>query len=164
MKGFAVYSIEGNFFKIEYEEGNLTALTFLKEVPEHLGTKVPLTEEVARQIREYLKGTRQQFTLPFLLKGTPFQKQVWEALCQIPYGETRTYKEIAQAIGNPQACRAVGRANHYNPIMMIVPCHRVIGAKGKLVGYAAGISLKEMLLKLEQENQLKKENFLGDNQ
>ena len=83
-------------------------------------------------------------------RGTVFQQQVWKALCDIPYGETRSYKQIAEAIGNPKAVRAVGMANNRNPLIIVVPCHRVVGANGKLVGYAAGIEKKEFLLKLEK--------------
>ena len=84
-----------------------------------------------------------------LLKGTDFQKQVWQALLKIPFGETRSYKQIAEAIGNPKAVRAVGMANNKNPLLIVVPCHRVIGTNGKLVGYAVGLDKKEYLLRLE---------------
>jgi len=83
-------------------------------------------------------------------RGTVFQKQVWKALLEIPYGETRSYKQIAEAIGNPKAVRAVGMANNRNPLLIVVPCHRVIGANGKLVGYGAGLDKKEFLLRLEK--------------
>ena len=86
------------------------------------------------------------------MKGTEFQKRVWKALCDIPYGETRSYKQIAQAIGNPKAVRAVGMANNKNPLLVIVPCHRVIGANGQLVGYASGLEKKRFLLQLENPN------------
>ena len=84
------------------------------------------------------------------IKGTDFQIRVWQALCDIPYGETRSYKQIAKAIGKPKAVRAVGMANNRNPLLIVVPCHRVIGANGKLVGYGAGIEKKEFLLRLEK--------------
>ena len=90
--------------------------------------------------------------MPCVPQGTDFQKRVWEALIQIPYGETRTYKEIAAAAGNPKASRAVGMANNRNPIPIIIPCHRVIGTNGSLTGYAGGLKVKEYLLKLEREN------------
>ena len=99
---------------------------------------------------EYLIGKRKSFDLPLNPRGTVFQQQVWKALCDIPYGETRSYKQIAEAIGNPKAVRAVGMANNRNPVLIVVPCHRVIGANGKLVGYGAGIEKKEFLLKLEK--------------
>lgn len=109
------------------------------------------TQEAVRQIREYLDGRRTTFTVPLDPTGTPFQKQVWKALVEIPYGETRSYRDIAKQVGNPNACRAVGMANHRNPILLMIPCHRVIGASGKLTGYAAGLDKKEYLLRLEQE-------------
>lgn len=103
-----------------------------------------------QQLAEYFAGTRQQFDLPLDFEGTEFQKQVWQALLQIPYGETRSYKQLAEQLGNPKAVRAVGAANGKNPISIIAPCHRVIGASGKLVGFAGGLDNKEILLKLEQ--------------
>lgn len=111
-----------------------------------------ISEKGAIQIQEYLLGKRKVFDLPLEMEGTPFQRKVWQTLCSIPYGETRTYKEIAIQIGNEKACRAVGMANHKNPIGIIVPCHRVIGANKKLVGYAGGLDKKEFLLKLEKKN------------
>lgn len=113
--------------------------------------ETPLIKEAYKQILEYLEGERKEFTLPLLIKGTKFQEKVWNALLQIPYGETRTYGEIAKQIGNEKASRAVGGANHNNPIMIVVPCHRVIGSNKKLVGYAGGLDIKEALLKLEQQ-------------
>jgi len=109
----------------------------------------PLLVQAERQMLEYLAGERRAFTLPLSLQGTPFQQQVWQALRDIPYGETRTYGQIAQTLGNAKACRAVGMANNKNPLLIIVPCHRVIGANGALTGYAAGLHVKEELLKLE---------------
>ena len=98
----------------------------------------------------YFSKKRKSFDIPIKLEGTEFQKRVWDALIQIPYGKTCTYKDIAEKIGNPKACRAVGGANNKNPIMIIVPCHRVIGKNGDLVGYAGGIEVKQKLLDLEQ--------------
>ena len=95
-------------------------------------------------------GKRIRFDLPLNPRGTEFQQQVWKAMCDIPYGETRSYKQIAETIGNPKAVRAVGMANNRNPLLIVIPCHRVIGANGKLVGYGAGIAMKEYLLKLEK--------------
>lgn len=109
-----------------------------------------LIKEAYMQLSEYLIGERKSFDLPLKPRGTVFQLQVWKALCDIPYGETRSYKQIAEAIGNPKAVRAVGMANNRNPMLIVVPCHRVIGANGKLVGYGAGIEKKEFLLKLEK--------------
>ncbi len=109
-----------------------------------------LTQEVTNQLMEYFEGKRKVFNLPLSPIGTSFQQAVWEALCSIPYGETRSYGEIAKMIGNPKASRAVGMANNLNPISIIIPCHRVIGASGKLVGYGGGINKKIYLLDLEK--------------
>lgn len=114
--------------------------------------KTELTDQTAGQLAEYFAGRRRYFDLPLSPRGTKFQKAVWQALCRIPYGETRTYGQIAQEVGNPNASRAVGAANHNNPIHVIIPCHRVIGAGGALTGYAGGLEVKEKLLRLEQAN------------
>ena len=103
----------------------------------------------ARQLEEYFAGRRRQFNLPLDLRGTDFQKRCWRALLKIPYGETRSYADIARAIGNPAAVRAVGLANGQNPIAIIVPCHRVIGSDGSLTGYGGGLENKRRLLELE---------------
>lgn len=108
-----------------------------------------LTWEASRQLAEYFQGTRSVFNLPLAPEGTEFQKKVWRALLEIPYGHTASYGEIAARLGKPKASRAVGMANHRNPIIVIIPCHRVIGANGSLVGYGAGIDLKKRLLDLE---------------
>ncbi len=108
-------------------------------------------EEAARQLEEYFAGRRKEFDVPLVLRGTPFQMAVWKALQEIPYGETRSYKEIAAAVGRANAVRAVGQANRANPVAIIVPCHRVVGSNGSLTGYAGSqIHLKEKLLQLEQ--------------
>ncbi|MCL2083274.1 MAG: methylated-DNA--[protein]-cysteine S-methyltransferase [Oscillospiraceae bacterium] len=109
-----------------------------------------LTDMASVQLQEYLAGERCRFDLPLCPAGTPFQKSVWTALLSIPYGETRSYGQIAQMIGNPKASRAVGMANNKNPICIIIPCHRVIGANSKLTGYAGGLGIKEALLDLEK--------------
>jgi methylated-DNA-[protein]-cysteine S-methyltransferase len=103
----------------------------------------------ARQLDEYFAGHRRAFDLPIEPKGTDFQRQVWNALLDIPYGETRSYGQIARAIGQPSAVRAVGAANGANPIAIVIPCHRVIGANGTLVGYGGGLDKKTKLLELE---------------
>lgn len=115
----------------------------------------PLSDLAARQIAEYLAGDRRRFDLPILPKGTPFQMAVWEALLKIPYGETRTYQDIADAIGKPRACRAVGMACSRNPIWIIIPCHRVVGKNRSLTGYAGGLDMKQALLELEAVNMQK---------
>jgi methylated-DNA-[protein]-cysteine S-methyltransferase len=109
----------------------------------------PIAIEAARQLRAYFAGELREFDLPLDLHGTDFQRRVWRELQRIPYGETRSYSQIAAAIGAPQAVRAVGAANGANPIPIVVPCHRVIGAGGKLVGYGGGLPLKQRLLQLE---------------
>ena len=130
------------------EDGALLAITTHRPY-EGIEHETALIKEANRQLSEYLKGERQMFDLPLNPRGTDFQKRVWRALCDIPYGETRSYKQIAEAIGNPKAVRAVGMANNRNPITIVVPCHRVIGADGKLVGYGGGLEMKEFLLRLE---------------
>ena len=130
------------------EDGALLAITTHRPY-KGIEQETALIKEAYRQMSEYLKGERQMFDLPLNPRGTDFQKRVWRALCDIPYGETRSYKQIAEAIGNPKAVRAVGMANNRNPITIVVPCHRVIGADGKLVGYGGGLEMKEFLLRLE---------------
>jgi methylated-DNA-[protein]-cysteine S-methyltransferase len=109
----------------------------------------PVVEEAVRQLRAYFAGDLARFNLPLDPQGTPFQLQVWRTLCEIPYGETRSYGWVADAIGSPSAVRAVGAANGANPISIVVPCHRVIGASGKLTGYGGGLPVKQQLLELE---------------
>jgi methylated-DNA-[protein]-cysteine S-methyltransferase len=106
-------------------------------------------KEPIRQLKAYFAGKLKTFDLPLSANGTDFQRRVWNALCQIPFGKTASYGEIAHAVGNPAASRAVGLANGQNPIAIIVPCHRVIGKNGKLVGYGGGVEHKQTLLKLE---------------
>lgn len=108
----------------------------------------PVALEAERQLAQYFAGERKVFDLPIRMDGTEFQRKVWRALCDIPYGEVRTYGEIARAVGNPRACRAIGGANHKNPICIIVPCHRVVAANG-IGGYGEGIGIKKYLLELE---------------
>ncbi|QKY71558.1 methylated-DNA--[protein]-cysteine S-methyltransferase [Lentibacillus sp. CBA3610] len=98
------------------------------------------------ELREYFQGKRREFTFDVAFNGTPFQQKVWQALNDIPYGDTKTYKDVAQAINNPKAVRAVGGAVNKNPFSIVVPCHRVIGANGKMVGYGGGLDKKEFLL------------------
>ena len=111
-----------------------------------------ILKNTERHLSEYFSGKRNTFDLKLNPKGTEFMKKVWEELLNIPYGETRTYKEIAEKIGNPKGARAVGMANNKNPIPIIIPCHRVIGKNKKLVGYALGLDMKEFLLNLERKN------------
>lgn len=125
-----------------FSDGSLPEGAELKETE--------LIKKAKTQLQEYFSGRRKDFDLPLKPSGTAFQQAVWQALCSIPYGETRSYKDIASQIGNPKACRAVGMANNRNPIAIVVPCHRVIGANGEMVGYAGGLSVKEHLLQLER--------------
>ncbi|WP_434568217.1 methylated-DNA--[protein]-cysteine S-methyltransferase [Vibrio chagasii] len=120
--------------------------------PEDLGTQedsFPIFQSVKDQLDRYFAGEAVQFDVPIAAKGTPFQQSVWHALTTIPYGETWSYAQLADAIGNPKAVRAVGLANGKNPVSVIVPCHRVIGKNGKLTGYAGGIERKQRLLAIE---------------
>ena len=130
------------------EDGALLAIS-THHVYDGICQETTLIKEAHQQLSEYLKGERKSFDLPLRMRGTDFQQRVWNALLDIPYGETRSYKQIAEAIGNPKAVRAVGMANNRNPLLIVVPCHRVIGVNGKLVGYGAGIEKKEFLLRLE---------------
>ncbi len=120
----------------------------LAELTENL--QHPMLLKVKQQLEEYFAGQRRRFDLPLDFQGTDFQQQVWQALLTIPYGETRSYKDIALQIGNQKAVRAVGAANGRNPISIIAPCHRVIGSGGALVGFAGGLDKKQILLSLEQ--------------
>jgi methylated-DNA-[protein]-cysteine S-methyltransferase len=119
-------------------------LADLVENPAH-----PMLLRTEKELNEYFSHKRKAFTVPLDMRGTYFQKQVWEALLGIPFGETRTYGQLANQLGNPKATRAVGAANGRNPIAIIVPCHRVIGFSGKLTGFAGGLDAKDHLLKLE---------------
>ena len=135
-------------------DGEITHLLFenSSKVPsDYQLFETPLIKKAAVQLEEYLLGKRTSFDLPLNPRGTPFQKNVWNALLTIPYGETRSYKEIAIMVNNPLGYRAVGLANNKNPIAIFIPCHRVVGSDGKLVGFGGGIDLKSKLLTLEKE-------------
>ncbi|MCU4337892.1 methylated-DNA--[protein]-cysteine S-methyltransferase [Acinetobacter dispersus] len=127
------------------EDHKRVRLSELVEDRHHL-----MLHRVKQQLEQYFAGQRQQFDLPLDFQGTAFQQQVWQALLSIPYGETRSYKDIAIQLGNEKAVRAVGAANGKNPISIIAPCHRVIGSSGALVGFAGGLDKKQILLSLEQ--------------
>ena len=144
---FTYETVLGDVTLVE-EDGALLAIS-LKSIQEGTELETTIIKEAHRQITEYLKGERKVFDLPIQLRGTDFQQQVWTALLDIPYGETRSYKQIAEAIGNPKGMRAVGMANNRNPLLIVVPCHRVIGANGSMVGYGEGVEMKEFLLRLE---------------
>jgi len=113
-------------------------------------SETAVIKNAAKQLEEYFAGVRKVFDMQIKFGGTPFQQQVWRALMDIGYGETRSYKDVAVEIGNEKACRAVGSANNRNRVWIVVPCHRVIGANGSLVGYGGGLTVKERLLQLEK--------------
>ena len=116
--------------------------------------KHPVLVEAERQLRAYFAGKLERFSLPLAFTGTEFQKKVWTALTTIPFGETRSYAEIARQIGHPTAVRAVGAANGKNPISIVAPCHRVIGSNGKLTGFAGGLEAKALLLRMESREEI----------
>ncbi|MCC8018959.1 MAG: methylated-DNA--[protein]-cysteine S-methyltransferase [Rikenellaceae bacterium] len=131
--------------------GAVSAVFSGRSVPDgYTVAETPLIKRAAVQLGEYFVGRRREFDLPLHASGTPFELKVWQALRDIPYGQTRTYGQIAAAVGSPKACRAVGRANSRNPHIILTPCHRVIGADGRLTGFAAGLDLKGSLLALER--------------
>lgn len=148
---FAVYNTKIGKLKIEYENDVLTGIAYTENEKEQ-GIRSELSDKTALQLEEYFDGKRKEFDISIKLIGTEFQKKVWNELLKIPYGETVSYKDIAINTGSPKACRAVGMANHNNPILIIVPCHRVINENKKLGGYALGLDLKRRLLELEKEN------------
>ena len=137
---------------VEADETGVCKVSLEKKRVEEPQTEnvAKILRQAARELEEYFSGQRKVFEVPVSMQGTEFQRAVWHALQEIPYGETRSYGEIAKAIGRPKAARAVGMANHCNPVMIIVPCHRVIGKDGSLTGYAEGLEIKEKLLGLEQ--------------
>jgi methylated-DNA-[protein]-cysteine S-methyltransferase len=140
---------------IEGDQGSITALYLPNkavELPRCEGEETPIVSEAFRQLEQYLAGQLREFDLPLDPEGTSFMKRVWEKLVEIPYGKTTSYKDLAIAAGNPKATRAVGMANARNPIAIFIPCHRVIGSSGKLVGFGGGLELKSWLLELEARN------------
>ncbi len=136
--------------RIDESDGAITGVNFVQEELCPPGT--PLLAEAARQLNAYFDGSLTKFDLPLRMESTTFCLRCWEALRTIPYGETISYGEQARRIGNPKAVRAVGGANHHNPISIIVPCHRVIGADGSLTGYGGGVDVKAWLLEHEQRH------------
>jgi methylated-DNA-[protein]-cysteine S-methyltransferase len=127
---------------------------FLKELKKQipgmeLKENISKNKLLIKQLKEYFSGARKEFDLPLYMMGTEFHKLVWRQLCQVPFGQTASYKEIAEKIGRPKAMRAVGQANHRNPIPIIIPCHRIIGANGHLVGFGGGLDMKRFLLSHE---------------
>lgn len=146
----AIYQTEFGFFEISCSDDKIISIRRIDGIVHtNNSRRCKLTDDAFLQLQEYFQGKRKSFDLPLNPQGTEFQKKVWAELCNIPYSQTRTYKEIAQAIGHPKAARAVGMANNRNPIPIIIPCHRVIGASGSLIGYAYGVEMKKRLLDLE---------------
>lgn len=135
---------------LESDGAHVTALCF----GAHLrgGDSCPVLEQAAGELDEYFCGKRREFSVQLRADGTEFQRSVWDELTEIPYGETASYADIAERIGNPKGCRAVGGANNRNPLPVFIPCHRVIGKNGSPVGYAGGMERKVFLLRLEREN------------
>ncbi|MDR1303361.1 MAG: methylated-DNA--[protein]-cysteine S-methyltransferase [Puniceicoccales bacterium] len=157
MQNVCIYKTEIGRIAIATEGSFLTNIfykrrLYLLKKCEFFGRETEDMKNIFKQIEEYLRGERKIFDVQMALRGTDFQKKVWEQLLGIPYGETRSYKEIARQIGVPKGARAVGMANNKNPIPLIVPCHRVIGAAGDLVGYGGGLDLKQKLLALENSH------------
>ena len=137
---------ENSIIKLCFKEQEITNIKDIQEF------ETPLLKKAKKQLEEYFEGKRKKFDLALRLNGTSFQNKVWKALLNIPYAKTCSYKDIAKNIGNENASRAVGNANNKNPLPIFIPCHRVIGSNGKLIGYAGGLDIKIKLLELEREN------------
>ena len=132
------------------QDGCLREMRFGRKIGAETVEKTAVLAQAQQELEEYFRGERTAFTVRLAPEGTPFQQKCWQALLNIPYGQTRSYLQQAQAVGNAKACRAVGMANHRNPLPVFIPCHRVVGKNGGLTGYAGGLSVKEMLLTLER--------------
>lgn len=151
MINYFCYDTEIGRIKISEKDEKIIGLGFSDYKKENeIEKETDAIRKTYLQLKEYLSGKRKNFDIEIEMIGTEFQKKVWKELLNIPYGETRSYKDIAIAIGNGKACRAVGNANNKNPIAIIVPCHRVIGSNGSMTGYAGGLDIKEKLLKIEK--------------
>lgn len=150
MNNIFFYETELGIIGIRENNKSITNIYFSKVDTNDNIYETDLIKKCFKQLKEYFEGSRIKFDLPLDIKGTEFQKKVWNELLKIPYGEVKSYKDIAASIGNEKACRAIGMANNKNPIPIIIPCHRVIGSNGKLVGYAGGLNVKEKLLNIEK--------------
>ena len=151
MINYFCYDTEIGRIKISEKDEKIIGLVFSDYKKEdEIEKETDAIRKTYLQLKEYLSGKRKNFDIEIEMIGTEFQKKVWKELLKIPYGETRSYKDIAIAIGNEKACRAVGNANNKNPIAIIVPCHRVVGSNGSMTGYAGGLDIKEKLLKIEK--------------
>lgn len=152
MKSYDYFESPLGTVEVCCEEEFVIGVNFVEEKKESRSTR--LSKKAIKQLKEYFEGKRTTFDLPLRAQGTPFQEKVWQALQTIPYGETRSYGAIAAQVDSPKAARAVGLANNRNPISLIIPCHRVIGASGALVGYGGGLDKKEWLLEMEKKKSL----------
>lgn len=156
MKSCYIYNMNIGKILISQTDNAISEIKFYREdknfTEKECLVETTLINETYIQLSEYFSGKRKIFDIPLAPKGSVFQHKVWEALKNIPYGETRSYKDIAAQIGNENASRAVGMANNKNPIIIMIPCHRVIGSNGQLIGYGGGLHVKEYLLKLENPN------------
>lgn len=151
MINYYFYETIIGYLTISADEQGITDVSFGKRNPVHaVCEETPVIKQAVNELQEYFEGRRREFTVPLHPQGTDFQLRVWQVLRTIPYGKTWSYKQVATAADNPKASRAVGMANNRNPIAIIIPCHRVIGANGRLVGYAGGLDVKEKLLEIEQ--------------
>ena len=150
--GFSVIETEIGILRIDYVDDLLLGVQKIAVCPDDVGNVSRISIKTERELAQYFSGQRTHFDIPFKLIGTEFQKRVWNELCRIPYGKTRSYKQVAEAIGCQGGSRAVGMANNRNPLLIIVPCHRVIGSDGKLVGFGCGIATKSFLLDLEKKS------------
>jgi methylated-DNA-[protein]-cysteine S-methyltransferase len=139
---------------IEERTGGITKVYLETDPAQRNGEQceTPLIRQAFEQLELYLNGRLTEFSLPLTPEGTTFMKRVWKKLCDVPYGQTASYKDIATAVGNPRTVRAVGMANHRNPIPIFIPCHRIIGSDGKLTGYRGGLEMKRTLLDLERNH------------
>lgn len=138
--------------EIIYDENYINSVELIENIDFENNQSDDIGEKAVKQLKEYFLGQRKKFDLPLNFKGTDFQIKVWKELEKIPYGETRTYKEIGINVGCPKGARAIGNSNNKNPFIIVIPCHRVIGSNGKLVGYAKGLEIKKYLLDFEKEN------------
>jgi len=145
---FSIIKTPIGYAKLSGDENGITSFTLVKEEKEE--TKIPkVLEEAQSQLKDYFEGHRKEFQLQFNPRGTDFQKKVWEELLNIPFGKTISYLELSKRLQNPKAIRAIAAANGKNPLWIFIPCHRVIGSNGDLVGYAGGLSIKKWLLEHE---------------
>ncbi len=152
MKSYYQYTIDRFLITIIESDGYITDVYSTRsdeEAPSVEKKETSLTQSMRDELEAYFKGTLKEFSTPIALRGTPFQRRVYHALLEVPYGKTATYKEIAQRVGSPKGFRAVGQAVHNNPHLIVVPCHRIIGSDASLTGFAGGIEMKRYLLTKE---------------